>query len=50
MDPRFLIHNSHLEDPSLFETLDPQLRRLRIQTYLSIRLIIKIACRYTGHL
>lgn len=34
MDPRFLIHNSHLESPELFATLDPQLRRLRQQHYV----------------
>jgi predicted AAA+ superfamily ATPase len=31
MDPRFLAHNSHLDDPALFHRLDPQLRRLAAQ-------------------
>ena len=29
LDPRFLPHNSHLEQPGEFERLDPNLRRLR---------------------
>ncbi|MCK4413586.1 MAG: ATP-binding protein [Candidatus Eisenbacteria sp.] len=29
MDPRFLPHNAHLEDPERFRLLDPQLRALR---------------------
>jgi predicted AAA+ superfamily ATPase len=29
MDARFLIHNTHLEEPARFLDLDPQLRRLR---------------------
>ena len=33
MDPRFLPHNSHLENPSGFAEQDPQLRRLSRQTY-----------------
>lgn len=33
MDPNFLIHNTHLEDPNLFAERDPQLRRLRSQPY-----------------
>lgn len=33
-DPRFLPHNTHLEDPELFETLDPQLRLLKRQHYV----------------
>lgn len=28
IDPRFSIHNTHLEDPEHFEQLDPQLRKL----------------------
>lgn len=33
MDPRFLPHNSHLEDSAGFATQDPQLRRLYRQPY-----------------
>ncbi len=33
MDPRFLPHNSHLEDVDGFATQDPQLRRLSKQPY-----------------
>lgn len=33
MDTRFLIHNTHLEAPSHFADLDPQLRRLKSQPY-----------------
>lgn len=33
MDGRFLVHNSHLEDPSRFGELDPQLRRLAKEPY-----------------
>ena len=33
MDPRFLPHNSHLDNPSGFAEHDPQLRRLSRQTY-----------------
>ena len=28
MDIRFLPHNTHIEDPTLFHTLDPHLRQL----------------------
>ena len=34
MDPRFLPHNSHLEEPSLFSERDPQLRLLKKQPYV----------------
>lgn len=34
MDPRFLAHNTHLEDPKRFSDLDPQLRRLQRQCYV----------------
>ena len=33
MDPRFLPHNTHLENPAGFAEQDPQLRRLSRQTY-----------------
>jgi len=33
MDPRFLPHNSHLEEPGAFARRDPQLRLLARQTY-----------------
>ena len=33
MDPRFLPHNTHLEDPAGFTEQDPQLRLLSRQTY-----------------
>jgi uncharacterized protein len=33
VDPPFLPHNSHLEDPAGFTTQDPQLRRLHRQPY-----------------
>ena len=33
MDPRFLPHNSHLDNPAGFAEHDPQLRRLSRQTY-----------------
>ena len=32
MDPRFQAHNTHLEEPHLFQELDPLLRRLGKQT------------------
>ncbi len=34
MDTRFSPHNTHLEDPEHFYTLDPQLRRLKQQMYI----------------
>lgn len=34
MDDRFLLHNSHLEDPARFFELDPHLRQLRRQHYV----------------
>jgi predicted AAA+ superfamily ATPase len=36
MDPRFSSHNAHLENPALFETLDPQLRKLKNQKYIYV--------------
>jgi predicted AAA+ superfamily ATPase len=33
MDIRFLVHNTHLEDPEQFSLLDPHLRRLKSQRY-----------------
>src|SRR5579863_10294271 len=34
MDPRFLPHNTHLEDAAHFEEQDPQLRLLSKQKYI----------------
>src|SRR5437016_420976 len=34
IDPRFLYHNAHLEDPNRFAELDPQLRLLEHQKYV----------------
>jgi predicted AAA+ superfamily ATPase len=34
IDPRFLYHNTHLEDPNRFAELDPQLRLLEHQKYV----------------
>ncbi len=34
MDPRFAAHNTHLDDAKRFQELDPQLRRLKTQTYI----------------
>jgi len=34
MDPRFLPHNTHLDEPDRFDQLDPQLRWLGRQTYV----------------
>lgn len=36
MDPRFSAHNSHLDGIESFVDRDPQLRRLRTQTYVNI--------------
>lgn len=36
MDPRFIAHNTHLENPKQFQTLDPQLRRLKNQKYIYV--------------
>ncbi len=36
MDPRFLPHNAHLEGIESFLDRDPQLRRLKTQTYVNI--------------
>ena len=33
MDIKFTIHNTHHEDPKLFETKDPHLRRLKAQPF-----------------
>ncbi len=34
IDPRFLVHNSHLEDPEHFQDRDPQLSWLKKQFYI----------------
>ena len=34
MDERFLLHNTHWEDPARFEDLDPNLRKLKRQYYV----------------
>lgn len=34
IDPNFLPHNSHLEDPAGFKDRDPQLRWLKTQYYV----------------
>ncbi len=34
IDPRFLVHNSHLEDPGHFQDRDPQLNWLKKQFYI----------------
>ena len=40
MDPRFLIHNSHIEDPKHFATLDPHLRQLNRLPYVHVPLLL----------
>jgi len=34
MEPKFLVHNAHLESPRDFKRLDPQLRQLKNQVYV----------------
>ncbi len=49
MDPRFLAHNAHLDDPEAFQDLDPQLRRLKTQAYVHhAALLDELPCDIPG--
>jgi len=49
MDSRFLVHNSHIEDPTRFATLDPQMRRLeRLPLVHRPRLLAELPSQQPG--